>query len=69
MGGDYRTEPSYPQGFLGANLTYDADSDAYVIAHIVVGQPGEAKASSPLIAPGVNVKEGDKLRAINGQQA
>ncbi len=69
MGGDYRTEPSYPQGFLGANLTYDANADAYVIRHIVVGAPGEARASSPLIAPGVNIREGDKLRAVNGQRA
>ena len=68
MGGDYRAEPSYPQGFLGANLAYDAGADAYIIAHIVVGQlQAKRKASSPLIAPGVNVKEGDKLRAINGQ--
>ena len=67
MGGDYRTEPSYPQGFLGANLAYDAAANAYVIEHIVVGSPGEARASSPLAAPGVNIKEGDKLRAINGQ--
>ena len=32
MGGDYRSEPSYPQGFLGANLTYDAGADAYAIS-------------------------------------
>ena len=68
MGGDYRTEPSYPQGFLGANLAYDANADAYVVRHIVTGSPGEARASSPLLAPGVNIKEGDKLRAINGQR-
>ena len=68
MGGDYRTEPSYPQGFLGADYDYDADGDAYVISRIIVGSPGEARACSPLIAPGVNVKVGDKLRAINGRK-
>ena len=68
MGGDYRSEPSFPQGFLGADLTYDAASDAYAITHIVVGAPGEARASSPLIAPGSNIREGDKLRAINGRK-
>ena len=68
MGGDYRSEPSYPQGFLGADLTYDAASDAYNISHIVVGAPGEARGSSPLIAPGINIAEGDKLRAINGRK-
>ncbi len=68
MGGDYRSEPSYPQGFLGADYDYDAGSDAYVVSRIIVGSPGEARASSPLIAPGINVKVGDKLRAINGRK-
>ncbi len=68
MGGDYRTEPSYPQGFLGADLDYDAATDGYVVSHIVVGSPGEARASSPLIAPGINVKVGDRIRAVNGQR-
>jgi len=67
MGGDYRTEPSYPTGFLGANLLYDTDAEVYRIGHIVQGAPGEAKASSPLLAPGVQVKEGDALLAINGR--
>lgn len=66
MGGDYRPEPSYPQGFLGANFAYDSGSGGYRIAHIVQGAPGEARASSPLSAPGVNVAEGDTLVAING---
>ncbi|MCW3100762.1 MAG: hypothetical protein JWL77_6380, partial [Chthonomonadaceae bacterium] len=67
MGGDYRSEPSYPTGFLGANLTYDTEAAVYRIGHIVQGAPGEARASSPLLAPGVQVKEGDALLAINGR--
>lgn len=67
MGGDYRTEPSYPTGFLGANLTYDHEAGVYRIGHIVQGAPGETRAFSPLLAPGVQVKEGDALLAINGR--
>jgi tricorn protease len=68
MGGDYRVEPAYPIGFLGADIAYDPATDAYRIMHIVKGAPGEGRASSPLIGPGVLVREGDKLRAINGRK-
>jgi tricorn protease len=68
FGGDYRPSPSYPQGFLGADYAYDAEAGAYRITHIVQGAPGEPKANSPLKAPGVNIKVGDKLRAINGRK-
>jgi tricorn protease len=67
MGGDYRSEPSYPTGFLGASLTFDSVTGVYKIGHIVQGAPGEARASSPLLAPGIQVKEGDVLLAINGR--
>ncbi|MCW3098734.1 MAG: hypothetical protein JWL77_4352, partial [Chthonomonadaceae bacterium] len=67
MGGDYRSEPNYPTGFLGANLTFDKEAAVYRIGHIVQGAPGEARASSPLLAPGVQINEGDALLAINGR--
>ena len=68
MGGDYRPEPTYPQGFLGANIGYDAANACYRIDHIVKGDAGNARSSSPLCAPGVNVKEGDSIVAINGKK-
>jgi tricorn protease len=68
MGGDYRPEPTYPQGFLGADFELDAQADAYRIARIVQGAPGEPEANSPLNAPGVNVRAGDLLRAVNGRR-
>jgi tricorn protease len=68
IGGDYRTEPSYPVGFLGADLAYDNETDGYRIVHIVRGAPGETRAQSPLLAPGANVAEGDRLIAINGRK-
>jgi tricorn protease len=66
FGGDYRPEPSYPQGFLGAGFRYDDEAGAYRIESIVRGAPGEPGADSPLNAPGVNVRPGDKLLAVNG---
>src|SRR5260370_18086325 len=43
MGGDYRTEPSYPVGFLGADLAYDNEPGGYRIAPIVVGAPADTR--------------------------
>ncbi len=68
FGGDYRPGPSYPQGFLGADFAWDEAAAGYGITHIVRGAPGEPKAFSPLAAPGVNVREGDVLKAIDGRK-
>ncbi len=68
IGGDYRPEPAYPQGFLGADLVLDPDKGVFRFAHVVTGTAGEADADSPLNAPGVNVRAGDALLAINGQR-
>ena len=67
MGGDYRSSPNYAQGFLGADYTYDAESNGYRITQIPHGDAWEASKDSPLNAPGVNVTEGDILLAIGGQ--
>ena len=68
MGGDYRPEPAYPQGFLGADYAYDAEADCYALARIVQGTAGEPAADSPLNAPGVDVRPGDRLLAVNGRR-
>jgi tricorn protease len=68
MGGDYRPEPAYPQGFLGADYAYDAEADCYEFTRIVRGTAGEPDADSPLNAPGVNVRPGDRLLALNGRR-
>jgi tricorn protease len=67
MGGDYRTEPSYPMGTLGANLSYDSKKKAYRIDRILRGTPGEPKFNSPLAEPGIQIKEGDLIKAVNGR--
>jgi tricorn protease len=68
MGGDYPPEPDYEQGFIGADLRYDAETDSYEVTHIVQGDPWDDAASSPLAGPGIGVKLGDRLIAIGGRK-
>ncbi|MEO0227316.1 MAG: S41 family peptidase [candidate division WOR-3 bacterium] len=65
-GGDYREEPRYTQGLLGADFVYDKRHNAYRIVKIYKGDSWDPQASSPLLTPGANIKEGDLLLAING---
>ncbi len=66
FGGEYRDRPNYAQGSLGCDWRFDEASDHYVIARIVRGDPWAADATSPLLAPGVNVSVGDAVLAMNG---
>ncbi len=68
MLGDYRSEPAYLIGCLGANFEYDAGRDGWKITHIVRGDSWDEKADSPLGRPGANIQEGDCLVAINTQR-
>jgi tricorn protease len=67
-GGEYRPHPDYRQGFLGVDWRFDAESGHYRIAHLVRGDPWDVKATSPLLASGVNAGVGDAVLAINGQR-
>ncbi|MBA3825390.1 MAG: PDZ domain-containing protein [Ktedonobacterales bacterium] len=67
IGGEYRPHPNYAQGFLGVDWRYDRETDSYAITRIVRGDPWESTATSPLLAPGINVVVGDAVVAINGQ--
>jgi tricorn protease len=66
-GGEYRPRPEYAQGYLGVDWRHDPDSGRYTITRILRGDPWDAKATSPLLAPGVNAAVGDAVLAINGQ--
>ncbi|HLG64386.1 MAG TPA: PDZ domain-containing protein [Ktedonosporobacter sp.] len=68
MGGEYRHGPHYRQGSLGVDWSYDAANNRYRIAHIVKGDPSNSDETSPLTGPGLNIKEGDAILAINGQR-
>src|SRR5260370_19460069 len=63
-GGD--TESSHEQGFgyLGADCSLE--NGAYRIKKIIEGAAWDAEVRSPLKQPGVEVKEGDYLLAVNG---
>ncbi|HEU0028093.1 MAG TPA: PDZ domain-containing protein [Ktedonobacterales bacterium] len=67
FGGAYRERPHYAQGTLGCDWRFDEASGSYVIARIARGDTWDAEATSPLMAPGVNVGVGDAIIAINGQ--
>jgi tricorn protease len=68
FGGDIKQEPSWYVGSLGADLVYDSKQKAYKITNIMQGDRWSPNASSPLLSPGINVKEGDYLFAINKSQ-
>jgi tricorn protease len=66
--GDYRPEPQYNLGFLGADLAYELEYDAYRFVRVLRGDVWDEKFASPLRRPGVNVEEGMLLLAIGGQR-
>ncbi|WP_088891754.1 S41 family peptidase [Leptolyngbya ohadii] len=66
-GGDYRENPDYYLGYLGADFQYDPETNGYRITHIVQGDSWTDQ-DSPLNQIGLNVQEGDILLAVNGQR-
>lgn len=68
IGGEYRSGPHYGQGYLGVDWRYDAEKDRYRIARLIEGDPAESRESSPLAGPGLNVRVGDAVLAVNGQR-
>ena len=68
FGGDYRPEPTYKQGYLGADFEYDPELEAWKIVRIFQGDPWEKGADSPLSVPGVNLSTGDRILSINGRR-
>ena len=63
-GGDEEMAPHRGIGLLGVD--WALENGAYRIKHIVEGAPWDAEVRSPLRAPGVDVKEGDYVLAVNG---
>ncbi|MBN2447670.1 MAG: PD40 domain-containing protein [Phycisphaerae bacterium] len=63
-GGDSEKGPSMDVGLLGCD--FELDNGAYRIARIIEGGAWDADARGPLSEPGVKVKEGDYLLAVNG---
>ncbi|HEX7022690.1 MAG TPA: S41 family peptidase, partial [Trueperaceae bacterium] len=68
IGGDYRAEPQYPQGHLGAEFAFDQATASYVVTRVIRGDPWSDEAGSPLARAGIDVQPGDRLVAIGGQR-
>ncbi len=69
VGGGYdirRAAPGQGIGGLGADLTWNATAHTYQFQRIFAGDGFDFDARSPLLMPGLNIKPGDYLWAING---
>jgi tricorn protease len=67
-GGDQPKLERIPVGTLGADLELDAAAGRWRIARILPAQPWVEGRATPLAAPGLKVKAGDYLLAIDGQE-
>jgi tricorn protease len=66
QGGDYRKSPSYGLGFLGADLALDR-SGRWSVRQVIRADHWDAGQGSPLDVPGVRVRDGDTILAVNGR--
>jgi tricorn protease len=64
-GGDYPKQDHVGVGLLGAD--YRVADGRYQFARILAGENWNPRLKAPLTQPGVDVKEGDYLLAVNGQ--
>lgn len=70
-GGDGEGQPIMSTGLLGADFVLDSDAagnHAFRIATIYQGADWDADARGPLSQPGLNVKEGEFVLAVNGME-
>ncbi|MFL6698779.1 MAG: S41 family peptidase, partial [Vitreoscilla sp.] len=67
-GDDGETGPSAHAGLLGVDLALDAPSGRYRFATIYPGDNTRDDYRSPIAQPGLNVKVGDYLLAVNGAE-
>ncbi len=68
MGGDYAPTPGWHQGQLGADITWSARKKRWVVKRIPRGDSWVRTSSSPLAAPGLGIREGDELLAVDGRK-
>jgi tricorn protease len=67
-GTDFFSSPAGPAavGLLGADLSQDG-SGRWIVDRVLPGESSDPRARSPLAAPGVAVRPGDQLVAVDGQ--
>ncbi|MGC4034556.1 MAG: PDZ domain-containing protein [Chitinophagaceae bacterium] len=63
-GGDMEKIKTVETGYIGVN--WEADGNYYKVKKIIHGASWDAEVHSPLDMPGVNIKEGDFILAVNG---
>ncbi len=68
MGGDYKPEPNFQQGYLGADFEYEPAADGYRITTILRGDPWDENADSPLHELGLDLRVDDVLLAVAGRR-
>jgi tricorn protease len=67
-GGDMHTAPDYvATGMIGANFALDKQSGRYTLSRIYKGDNTLDGYSAPLAQPGMKVKQGDYVLAVNGK--
>jgi tricorn protease len=66
--GDFDRVDRMETGLLGARLKADPDAGRFIISEIYDGENWNKSRRSPLTVQGVNVKEGEYLISINGNQ-
>lgn len=64
--GDYPKPERIQMGLLGAKI--EKDRNGFKITHIYKGAPYSESLRSPLTEPGLGVKEGDYITAIDGRE-
>jgi tricorn protease len=64
-GGDTDKAPTKNVGYLGIN--WEISNGAFKIKKIINGAPWDSEVRSPLLMPGLKVKEGDYILAVNGE--
>lgn len=63
-GGDEEQSPKKNVGYLGVN--WEPEGEFYKIKKVVRAAPWDAEVRSPLDLPGVEIKEGSYILAVNG---
>ncbi|HEU4576538.1 MAG TPA: PDZ domain-containing protein, partial [Chitinophagaceae bacterium] len=64
VGGDLESQKSQPVGYLG--IDWQAAGNFYRIGKILRAAPWDAEVHSPLNEPGLEIREGDYILAVNG---
>ena len=68
FGGDYRQSPSYSIGQLGIDYRYNAQHNSWEITRILKGEHWQTENRPPLRNPGLGIRPGWRLKAVNGQK-